>query len=124
MADPFDIMAMDEVRDRSKCDIEPMVAATKDIEQAIANITAWPARSKRWSAQDRPSRRRRARSLNTPLEEAPVTKLVNLLVMRAVEERASDVHIEPTAKTSGSATASMGSCSDISHTPLHLYRRS
>jgi type IV pilus assembly protein PilB len=29
MVDPFDVMALDEVRSKSKCDVEPMVATTK-----------------------------------------------------------------------------------------------
>ena len=35
MVDPFDILALDEVRTKSKCDVEPMVATSKDIDQAI-----------------------------------------------------------------------------------------
>src|SRR3990167_9437106 len=32
MVDPFDVVALDEVRSRTKCDVEPMVATAKDIE--------------------------------------------------------------------------------------------
>ena len=39
-------------------------------------------------------------------EEAPIVRYVNLLVLQALNERASDIHVEPTATTSGSGTGS------------------
>ena len=33
-----------------------------------------------------------------PTEEAPIVKLVNMLITKAASDRASDIHIEPTEK--------------------------
>jgi type IV pilus assembly protein PilB len=35
-------------------------------------------------------------SLRTVVEEAPIVKFVNLIILQAVQERASDIHVEPT----------------------------
>jgi type IV pilus assembly protein PilB len=43
---------------------------------------------------------------SAPAEEAPVVKLVNLILIDAIKKGASDIHIEPYEKTSASATAS------------------
>ena len=35
-------------------------------------------------------------SLRAVVEEAPIVKFVNLIILQAVQERASDIHVEPT----------------------------
>ncbi|MGE0510925.1 MAG: hypothetical protein AB7Q42_18580, partial [Acidimicrobiia bacterium] len=35
-------------------------------------------------------------SLRAVVEEAPIVKFVNLVILQAVQERASDIHVEPT----------------------------
>src|SRR6185436_6763897 len=35
-------------------------------------------------------------SLRAVVDEAPVVKFVNLIILQAVQERASDIHVEPT----------------------------
>jgi len=42
--------------------------------------------------------------------EAPVVKLVNLIISKAVKDRAADIHIEPEENACASGTASTASC--------------
>ena len=46
-------------------------------------------------------------------EEAPIVRYVNLLILQALNERASDIHVEPTGPSSASATGSTA-CSTTS----------
>lgn len=43
-------------------------------------------------------------------QDAPVIRLVNLILMNALEARASDIHVEPYEKTNRSRGASDRSC--------------
>jgi type II secretory ATPase GspE/PulE/Tfp pilus assembly ATPase PilB-like protein len=51
-------------------------------------------------------------------EDAPVVKIVNLILVQALKEKASDIHIEPFEKQLKLATGLMA----ISSRPVHLRR--
>jgi type IV pilus assembly protein PilB len=120
--DPFDVLALDEVRSKSKCDVEPMVATTKEIEGAINQYygvsgsvddllrSIGPLEE---SAPPIPA--------GIPLEEAPIVKLVNLLILRAANERASDIHIEPTETSVRVRYRVDGIMRDVSAAPAFLH---
>ena len=122
MVDPFDILALDEIRSKSKCDVEPMVAGSKDIEQAINQYYGVMG-----SVDDL------IRSIGpvgemAPImpteaapEEAPIVKLVNTLILRAILERASDVHIEPTDSGIRVRYRVDGIMYDVSSAPIQLH---
>ncbi len=94
MVDPFDIKAIDEVRSKSGYDVQVMVATPTEIEAAITQYYGISGTlDELLSAVEKP--KTAVESQMTMTEDAPVTKLVNLLVMQAAEERASDVHIDP-----------------------------
>jgi type IV pilus assembly protein PilB len=44
------------------------------------------------------------------VEDAPIVKFVNLLITQAIQDRASDIHIEPAERDCGCASASTASC--------------
>ncbi|MFC1568460.1 GspE/PulE family protein [Candidatus Margulisiibacteriota bacterium] len=120
-ADPFDILALDEVRSKSKCDVEPMVAGSKDIEQAINQYYGLAGSVEdliknigpvETAALPVPS--------GVPVEEAPTVKLVNMLILRAAMERASDIHIEPTETKVRIRYRVDGLMHDVSVAPLAL----
>ncbi|MBI5078867.1 type II/IV secretion system protein, partial [Candidatus Saganbacteria bacterium] len=119
--DPFDIMALDEVRAKSNCDVEPMVATAKDIEQAITQYYGVAGSVEDLVRTIGPAVKTAGSTIAAPLEEAPVTKLVNMLILRAVENGASDVHIEPTDKNIRIRYRVDGILHDISTAPLHLH---
>jgi len=125
MVDPFDVFALDEVRSKSKCDIEPMVATSKDIEQAINQYYGVAGSVedlvKSIGAGEGELAAMPLVPAGTPLEEAPIVKLVNLLVLRAVGENASDIHIEPTAKNLRIRYRVDGLMHDVSSAPLYIH---
>ncbi len=123
MVDPFDILALDEVRTKSKCDVEPMVATSKDIDQAINNYygIAGSVESLIKSIGPVEEMARAPAPVGVTAEEAPIVKLLNILILRAVMERASDVHIEPTKESVRIRYRVDGILHDVSTAPIYLH---
>jgi type IV pilus assembly protein PilB len=119
MVDPFDIFALDEVRAHTRCEVEPMVATSAEIEQAIGQYYGVAG-----SVEDLIKDIGPVAEAVLPAvvaEEAPVIKLVNVLVLRAIAENASDIHIEPTDKNVRIRYRVDGIMHDVSTTPSHLF---
>jgi len=120
MVDPFDVMALDEVRSKSKCDVEPMVATSKEIEQAIIQYYGVAGSVEDIVKSIAPAETAVISAPKITEEEAPVAKLVTLLITRAVAEKASDVHIEPTEKNIRIRYRVDGILHDVSNAPAYL----
>ncbi len=117
MADPLNVLALDDVRRITRLEVSPLIAAEKAIIDKLNHIDA----SKSGSMEDIISDARmkgdvdpdaenvevsketieevNLDQLAASSEEAPVIKLANLILLQAVKDRASDVHIEPFEKT-------------------------
>ncbi|MBN3032596.1 MAG: Flp pilus assembly complex ATPase component TadA [Candidatus Saganbacteria bacterium] len=117
IVDPFDVLALDEVRNKSKCDVEPMVATSKEIDTAI---TQYYGVSGSVEALIKDVGAAKAAPAAALTDDAPVIKLVNLLIVRAIAEGASDVHIEPTEKHIRVRYRIDGMMRDVSTAPLYL----
>jgi len=104
MANPLDVFAHDELKIRLGYDIDTVLSYGEDIDKAldevfgvtdewdqvigkIENMTVTVLKEEEKETSDI--------SAVTESEEAPVIALVNLTILRAVKERASDIHIEP-----------------------------
>ena len=98
MADPQDGYAIDAMRLATGCEVVPVVGLRSEVDEVI----------ERWHGQGRSAMGAILESADgeaAPLDdiehlrdlasEAPVIRLVNLLIQRAVELRASDIHVEP-----------------------------
>jgi type IV pilus assembly protein PilB len=117
MADPLNVLAIDDVRRITKLDVAPLIASEKAILDKLHNVEAARMGSMDEIIQDAQrlsSTDPDADTLETIKEaqdevnldqalamgeEAPVVKLVNLILVQAIKERASDIHIEPFEKT-------------------------
>ncbi|MBI2882950.1 MAG: Flp pilus assembly complex ATPase component TadA, partial [Candidatus Methylomirabilis oxyfera] len=107
MADPSDIFAIDEVRFITGHNIQPMVAPDTSIQNALNRYyeTAGFARSlvrdfeqKELGIAKPDQRGVDLAELYRATEEAPVVKLVNLILTDAINKGASDIHLEPYEK--------------------------
>jgi len=102
-ADPLDLVVQDNLRRITKCEINPVIASRKDIEQALDEFYGKRDLLREIIEQTRKTTEKSKKKegdldLNEMVkkaEEAPVVRLVNLLIEQAIEERASDIHIEP-----------------------------
>jgi type IV pilus assembly protein PilB len=100
MADPGNVLAIDDIRALSGADIIPKVATRSDIEEAIRRTRAMEASVTdlaELAAEDGVETEDLS-VIEAAAEDAPVVKLVNTLITRASADRASDIHIEPTDK--------------------------
>lgn len=101
MENPPDIVAIDEIRKKSKFNnIEPVLSLGRDIDSAIEqyygvtgsveDVIKGIPKPKEGMPEELGEER-----LTEIASEVPVIKLVNLIIMQAVKEKASDIHIEP-----------------------------
>ena len=104
MANPSDIMVIDEVRLKSQHEIETVSATPQAIGKAIdqyygvtqgVDDLVKAIQLGKEIDLDQVD----AQTLSRVVEEAPIIKLVNLLLTQAVRENASDIHIEPEETT-------------------------
>ena len=117
MADPLNVLAIDDVRRITKLEVSPLIASEKAIFDKLSSIDASKSGSMEDIIQDAQKKSEDAEDdekveiaketveevnldkLAASSEEAPVVKLANLILVQAVKDRASDIHIEPFEKT-------------------------
>jgi type IV pilus assembly protein PilB len=98
MSDPSNVLVLDDIRTLTGREVVPVVATATDVLAAIDRVQRLDgsveslAADLEEGATDDAGDIADAREL---VDEAPIVKLVNLLVTRAVNDRASDIHIEP-----------------------------
>jgi len=100
MADPLNFVALEEAHDTSKKKIVPMIATQAAIDHAI-NVLYGNEGAAEAMAQMRAEAGFTQDEIKTAEEteeneDAPTIRLVNSIIERAVNEKASDIHIEPT----------------------------
>src|SRR6185437_5749231 len=115
MADPLNVLALDDVKRITRLEVAPLIASEKAIIEKLNHLDA--ARS--GSMEDIIEETRKKQNadkdaddenieiskesleevnldqLAASSEEAPVIKLANLILLQAIKDRASDIHIEP-----------------------------
>ncbi|MBU0573201.1 MAG: Flp pilus assembly complex ATPase component TadA [Candidatus Margulisbacteria bacterium] len=119
-ADPFNVKAIDEVRSKAGLDVEIMVATPSDIKQAVSQYYGVAGTLEEVLEQVSAPENMVAGGPALE-EEAPVTKLVNLLLAQALSERASDIHIEPEESKVRVRYRIDGIMYEVSAPPRHLH---
>jgi type IV pilus assembly protein PilB len=97
MSDPANVYALDDIRTITGREVEPVVATSTDVTAAIRKYSEVGSEVEAL-ATEASALAEDSIDLNVAeaaVEDAPVVKLVHQLLSRAVNERASDVHIEP-----------------------------
>ncbi len=102
MSDPLDIIALDELKYISNLKINRVVATGEAINRAIEQYYSLRDTMaeviKDIGEEDLASNSELAATISEAegsSSEAPLIKLVNLLIVQAIKERSSDIHIEP-----------------------------
>ncbi len=107
IADPLDLVAIDDIRVATGCELKLQVGLRNEIDQAIGvayrNATASQrideviagARVELGVAKDASLEEMSEQELRSKAEDAPIVKLVNIILAQAIAERATDIHIEP-----------------------------
>lgn len=112
MTNPLDIFAIDEIRLVTGVEVEPMIATEEDIVSAISKHYRRDTNTKeavkevmrdidgnidftQAAVSEDDDDNISIEQLRELSEEAPVIRLANLIIGRAVADGASDIHIEP-----------------------------
>jgi type IV pilus assembly protein PilB len=99
MADPGDVFALDDVREASRMRVSPVVAERSDLLAAIMrHHRADDELSDLTSTLEEESAPVESSSFglaDSTDDNAPIVRFVNLLVSQAIQDQASDIHIEP-----------------------------
>ena len=110
MVDPTNVFAMDDIKFMTGFNIEPVVASESAIMDRIERSYAEPDPSENLDdimasmgeeadvELQADAEEINASDLEKSAEEAPIVKLVNLILTDAVKRGASDIHIEPYEK--------------------------
>jgi type IV pilus assembly protein PilB len=96
MADPANVFAIDDIRSLTGLEVKPLVATRADVIQAINRYHRADADMDDLTANiDVGDDNDDLASVKEVVEDAPIVKFVNLLITQAIQDRASDIHIEP-----------------------------
>ncbi len=113
MVDPTNVFAMDDIKFMTGFNIEPVVASEssilegiekaygsaqqseEDLEAVMASIADVPDSDVELQAEEEEAA---LSDLEKAADEAPIVKLVNLILTDAVKRGASDIHLEPYEK--------------------------
>jgi len=109
VSDPFDVLLLDDLRRRTGCHIQQLVSHPGMIRTSIEKSFQTGAREVAElldevgsSAEIDVSVAQESEDLDISSlnlgEDAPAVKLINMILLRALKEKASDIHIEPTDK--------------------------
>ena len=109
MADPLNVLALDDLTALTSFDIRPVIATERDIEEAIQRLYV-PAKNspaEDWDNNPKPASETSNREdmegeevldlspFGMAGQRAPIVKVVDLMLTDALKARASDIHVEP-----------------------------
>ena len=95
MADPGNVLAVDDIRAITGREIITRVATRTDIENALSRLAGLDDSVTDLTEMASDGELESLTAIESAADEAPVIKLVNTLISRAAADRASDIHIEP-----------------------------
>ncbi|MBA3746177.1 MAG: Flp pilus assembly complex ATPase component TadA [Solirubrobacterales bacterium] len=95
MADPANVLAVDDIALLTGKEIRPAVTSREDIQGLIARLTRLDDVVSGEFYEEEDTAPAEIVDLRESADDAPVIRLVNQIVAQAVEQGASDIHLEP-----------------------------
>jgi type IV pilus assembly protein PilB len=114
MVNPLNIFAVDEVRNKTKCDVEIAISTTDKIKRALDQYYGFSASSLENNLQEfvkGPKGESASQSIDyrktyylspagkdpslSPADDVPASRMFDVIMMQAIRDRASDIHLEP-----------------------------
>ncbi|MBI4125021.1 MAG: type II secretion system ATPase GspE [Deltaproteobacteria bacterium] len=101
MADPTNFTALDDLRMLFKSEVRPVIVGSYEIVNAINAVYNKTTDKGEQAMSELDEMEAIDQDFNEPVDlldasdEAPIIRLVNSLMFRAVKQKASDIHIEP-----------------------------
>jgi type IV pilus assembly protein PilB len=98
MADPSNVFAVDDIRAMTGSEVKPVVSTATQIIEAIDQLYRMDGDVDAvvQAAADEQAEDTELGNISEVVEDAPIVKFVNMLITQATQDRASDIHVEPT----------------------------
>ncbi len=110
LGDPFDIMAQDDLRSASGCDLMPLVASESEISEVMNRVFRKDSEGLDMASvmkddsgevevnREQQNGEENLEEMLQSAEGAPVIRMVNMILLEAIRKGASDIHLEPMEK--------------------------
>ena len=104
VSDPFDVLLLDDLKRMTRCNVRPVLShpaaikaasdvvydtGSRQVNELLGEVGAGDLEV----AVEREQENIEAQAVSS--EDAPAVKLINLIILRGLKEKASDIHIEP-----------------------------
>ncbi len=125
MADPANIFAIDDLRIVTGYEIRPVVAAESDVVAAIEKFATMNQNVDEMvgDLDDTSAEQEAEDHAAAADEEAPVAKLMNLIVTEATRQGAGDIYVEPLENELRVRYRIDGVCQEVVRSPKKLHRQ-
>jgi type IV pilus assembly protein PilB len=108
MADPANVIAVDDISLLTRLDVKPAVASQEDIAALISRMNRFEDAVQEAVQEDAESASPlEIVDLRESAEDAPVIKLVHSIIAQAAERGASDIHLEPQVEETRSGSTEL-----------------
>ena len=100
MADPANVFAIDDLRSLTRMEIRPCVATRADVLAAVDRYYRADSDLDDLTSvlEEGSTEEDDLSKVKEIVEDAPIVKYVNLLIAQAIQDGASDIHLEPTER--------------------------
>ena len=120
MTDPTDLQLIQDLAARTGCTIEPVITTDEDIKEHVDRayrLTAQPLGAETGADGQGPVERVIARHLRDALP----AEVIELLLTQALQDRASDIHIEPSGNRMRSRFRIDGILHEVMNLPAEMH---
>lgn len=134
MVDPLNILAIDDIRLITGFDIDPVISTEEsilkaigrqfgsmglaEVEETVKDISA--SEFGDMEVDDAVDDEISLDKLKELVDEAPIVRVVNLIISQAINDKSSDIHIEPEAKTVRVRYRVDGVLHEVMQPPKHI----
>ena len=98
MSDPLNLIVIEDIKKSTGFDVKPVLASDRDIQNAIGRHFGGKNAEKAvedFKREFESTREEAEHSLMEAVNNAPIVRLVDSIIHQAVQQKASDIHIEP-----------------------------
>jgi len=129
VGDPLDVVSLDHLRALTGCQLKVWIGRPSDVKEAIEGFYSEMRASEHLgeildnidltAGRDEDGEVDLAQ-LRQQVEDAPVVRLVNLMIAEAIDQRASDIHVEPSRERITVRFRIDGVLHEVMKPPKHL----
>jgi type IV pilus assembly protein PilB len=129
VGDPLDVVSLDHLRALTGCSLRVWIAQPSQVREAVDEFYQQIRSSEKvgeildnldLTSGDENDQEVDLATLRQQVEDAPVVRLVNLMLAEAIDDRASDIHVEPSRERVTVRYRIDGVLHEVMRPPKHL----